>query len=149
MKTPIYCLPPLFSNFVHPPPPSPSLQLHFPVTSNPYPHCSFCFPVSLADWVITLHLKCHLNDNLDLWIYVEPWYLNTRRILMCVLCNKASNLSRSDTWCGFLLVLLMVLLSYTQTQTHIAHSGASRLTHPYKYKYHLLCAQGSYLYHIK
>ena len=34
--------------------------------------------------------------------------------------------------------LYLILLSHTQT--HIAHLGASRLTHPYKYKYYLLCA---------
>ena len=38
----------------------PSLQLHFPVTPNPHPHCSFCF------LVITTHLMCHFNDDMDL-----------------------------------------------------------------------------------
>ena len=55
MKTPLYCLAPF----------PPSLP-HFPVTSQLFPNCSFCCPVSLAGWVTTPHLMCYLlNDNMD------------------------------------------------------------------------------------
>ena len=33
----------------------------FPVTSNPHPHCSFCYLVSLAEWVIAPHLMCYFD----------------------------------------------------------------------------------------
>ena len=32
--------------------PTPLPSSHFPVTSNPHSHCSFCCPISLAEWVI-------------------------------------------------------------------------------------------------
>ena len=56
--------------------------------------------------------------------------MSSLRTLMCVICNKASSLPRSDTQCGFLLVLWFDI---THTQGHRAHLGGSRLTHPYKY----------------
>ena len=37
------------------PPPSTSLSLQ------PHPHCSFCCPVSLAEWVITSQLMCYFT----------------------------------------------------------------------------------------
>ena len=40
--------------------------------------------------------------------HVEPWHYSTRRILLCVLCNKTSH-------------------------TDTAHVGVIRLTHPYKH----------------
>ena len=46
------------------------------------------------------------------------------KTLMCVLCNKASSLQRSDTLSGLLLGLRVDI-----TQTHTAHSGGSQLTH--------------------
>ena len=46
---------------------------------------------------------------------------------MYVLCNKASSLLRCDTYNLGQIHLI------SHTQTHTAHSGASRLTHPYKY----------------
>ena len=84
---------PLFFKFC---PPSP----HFPITSNPNPHCSFC---------------C-------LFLWLNGW-------------------SR-----GFLLV---IWFDITNTQTHKAHLGASRLTHPYKYIFTppVLCSQQLPLLH--
>ena len=89
IKTPLYCLLPFFQIL--------STPLSF-VASNLRPHCSFCFLVSLADWVIASHLMHHL---MILWIYICQtlvWYLSTRRTLLCVLYNKASSLLRSDSW---------------------------------------------------
>ena len=45
--------------------------------------------------------------------------------LMCVLCNKVSSLLRSKTY----NLGQIHLISHTHTQTHTAHSGASKLTH--------------------
>ena len=47
---------PLFQFLSNPPPPP-----YFPVTSNPYPHCFFCYPASLAEWVIATHLMCYFT----------------------------------------------------------------------------------------
>ena len=54
---------PFFKLFPPPPPPAPPLttHTHFPVISNLHPRCSFCCPVSLAEWVITLHLMCYFT----------------------------------------------------------------------------------------
>ena len=68
-----------FSNFIHPLP-------HFPVTSNPHLHCSFCCNVSLPEWVMgwSYHIWCAilLNDNVDLHmsslgslVPEGPWYV--------------------------------------------------------------------------
>ena len=48
-----YCLCPLFKCY---PPTTPQLSSHL----QPHLHCSFCCHVSLAEWVITLHLMCYL-----------------------------------------------------------------------------------------
>ena len=59
---------------------------------------------------------------------------------------------RCDTWCGFLQVLWFNL-TQTHMQTHTdkdtAHSGASRLTHPYKYIFTppVICSQQLSLLH--
>ena len=59
---------------------------------------------------------------------------------MCVLCNKVSGLLRwySD-----------VAITHTNTKAHTAHSGASRLTHPYKYIFTPPVICSSYFYYIK
>ena len=48
---PILRRPPILP--IHPPP--------LPCHSNPHPHCSFCCPVSLAEWVITSQLMCYFT----------------------------------------------------------------------------------------
>ena len=70
MKTPQDCLPTPFSNFFQTLP-------HFPVTSNPHPHCTFCCPVSLAEWVIMPHLVCY--------IYIERERGRERDLLLLLL----------------------------------------------------------------
>ena len=105
----------------------------------------FCLVV-LVEWVIELHLMCYFSQWYYGSIYVEPWYLSSRRPLLCVLCNKAS----SKVWhiCGFLLVLWF---NITHTRTHAC-------THTYKanrglidwhtqidiYQHHLFCSHTSY-----
>ena len=49
-----------------------------------------------------------------LWIYILCLYVSTRRTLLCVLCNKASSLLRSDTIYVFLLA---VWFDITHTKT--------------------------------
>ena len=78
--------PSLFSNFVQP----------LPVPSNLQSHCSFCCLVSLAEWLIAPHLMWYFTYCYYSSTYVEPWYLSTRMTLVCVLCNKASSMLRSD-----------------------------------------------------
>ena len=68
-------------------------------------------------------------------IHVESWYHSTRRTLMCILCNKMSRLLRSDTYCGFYWYSDLI----SHTQTHTAHSRASKLTNPYNYMFTLTC----------
>ena len=113
MKTPLYCLTPFFFQILS--------NLPSPVAANPYPHCSFCCLVFLTKWVIAPHLMCYFAE----WYYgsthIKPWYLSTRRTLMCVLCNKASSLLRSDT-CDFLLALWWYH-THTNTQTHSTFRG--------------------------
>ena len=59
--------------------------------------CSFCCLVLFCGCVIAPHVMCFSTE----WYYgsahVEPWYHITRLTLLCVLCNKASSLLRSDT----------------------------------------------------
>ena len=123
MKTPLYCLPPI-SNFVHPPP-------SFPVASNPHPHSSFCCLVSLAEWVIAPHLMCYFTFLMILWnlhimsglgtlVSERPW---------CVFYATKHQVYWGLTHCRY-----SDLTSHKHIHTrHTVHSGASRLTHPYKY----------------
>ena len=58
-------------------------------------------------------------------------YLSTVRTLQCVLCNKASvcwGLTHDLAFCKY-----SDLISYIHKQRHMAHTGAYRLTHAYKY----------------
>ena len=67
--------------------PTPTLPL-LPIVCNLHPHYSFCCLVSLAEWMIVPNYGS---------THIVPWYLSTRRILLCVLCNKASSLLKSNT----------------------------------------------------
>ena len=83
------------------------------------------------------------------WYYgskhVEPWYLCTRRNLMCVLCIKASSLLRYDT-CVFLPVLWFDI---TLTKRHTTHSGTTGMTQPNKniFTRSVMCSQQLPLLH--
>ena len=80
------------------------------------------------------------------WIYTcRAWYLSTRKTLICALCKR-----RQVYWDLTHIVVFTGTLIWYHTQTQTAHSGASRLTHPYHiYLHQLLYAHGSYLYYIK
>ena len=75
--------------------------------------CSCCLNTSSSDLPPSLRDVCFMQQSIK---FMEVWHI------MWLLTGT----------------LYLILLSHTQT--HIAHLGASRLTHPYKYKYYLLCA---------
>ena len=50
--SPLHCITSLFQVLSNSP-------TYFPVLCNPYSHCSFCCPVSLAEWAISSHLMCY------------------------------------------------------------------------------------------
>ena len=54
-EAPLYCQLPLF---------------HSLTPSTPHPHCSFCCSVSLAEWVMMLHLMCYFTLLNDIYIYL-------------------------------------------------------------------------------
>ena len=112
MKIPLCIAYFYFSDFVHP--------------SLSPPMCSFCF-VSLAECVITPNLMCYFAW----WYYgpklIKPWYLGTSSTLLCVFCNKASNLLKVwHGWHGF--CLYFNLLSHIQINIPW-HTGTNRLTY--------------------
>ena len=66
-----------------------------------------------------------------LWIHTcQTFVPSIRRTLMCVLCNKASNLLRSDT-CDFLLVSWYDI-THTHTRTH-THTHTHTQIHTHRY----------------
>ena len=140
MKTPLYCLLPFFK---------------FCPTPQPLP-CRFQSPTLTAFSVVLIlllnggprYIWCAilLNDIKDL--HIEPRYLSTRRTLMCVLLNKASSLLRSDTWCGFLLVLWFDI-THRHKDTQHTQGPVDWHTHTNIYLHHLLCAHSSHLYCVE
>ena len=123
---PLYCLPPFFKYCP---------QIYSPPTPTPT-----ALSVLLFYW---------LNGwSFTYWYYgsirVERCYLSTRSTLMCVLCNdKASSLLSTEVSQIMLFFAGTLIWYHTHTQTHTAHSGASRLTHPYKYIFTspVMCSQ--------
>ena len=129
---------PLFANFVQLslPPFTAPLQLSPPpLLLSPQPPTPLLFLLScFFGWMGDQGVL--LNDIMDL---LMP---SLRYDLRCVLCNKVSNLLRSDT-CVFLLVLWFDI-----TQTHSTHRPVDWHTHINIYLHQLLCAHSSYLYDI-
>ena len=123
-EDPLFCLPP-------PPPPLFKILCRPPPSLNSPPLRLFLLQCFL-DWIGYCTTWCFilLNDIMDLHMWM--WSLGTRRTLQCVLCNKVSDLLRSDTWCGFLLVLSFDI-TQTHKQGHTPLSGTNRMAHPYKY----------------
>ena len=116
-----------FSNFAQPPlpcrfqPPLPRLFL-------------------LSKWVIVPHLMCYFTNWYQGSTHVKPWYLSTRRTLMCFLCSKFT-----EVW-HIMWFFAGTLIWYQDTR----HTLACRLTHPYPtYSHHLLCTHSSYLYYTE
>ena len=122
MKTPPMLPSPFFEILSNP--------IHFPVFSNPTPTV---FSVVLFLWQNewSRHIWCAilLNDNTDLHmsslgtlVPEGPWcvfYVTRRQVYW--------GLTHNVVFTGTLIWY------HTHKHTHKAHSGASRLTHPYKY----------------
>ena len=117
---------PISSNFVHPPLLSLPCYLQLPP-------CSFCFSVVLFLWLNgwSNHIWCaiSLNDDMDLHMLSH------------------GTLVPEGDWCMFyatrhkvywglahdkVFYLYSDLISHTCKHTHTAHSGCSRLAHPYE-----------------
>ena len=136
---PTYIVYPLFLKFRPP-------TTHFPVTSNPHSHCSFCWPVSLAEWW-SRHIWCAIlvNDNMDLHmsslgilVLERPW---------CVFYA-----TRRQVYWGLTHVVFYWysdLISHTHKHTQHTQGPVDWHTHINIYLHHLLFAHSSYLYYIK
>ena len=139
---PLYiAYPPPFSNFVQPP------LSHFPATSDLHPNCSFCCPVSLAEWVIIPHLMCYLpNDNMDL-------HMSSLGTLVPEGTFMQQGVRFTEVWhiMWFFTGTLIWYHKHTHTHTHTQHTQGPVDWHSHinVYLHHLLCAQSSYLYYIK
>ena len=139
---PILLTPTPVSNFVQPSLPlSPNpCHLHPPHQGFFLLSCFFCWMGDHATFDVLFYLMI-------IWIYtcqaLVPWYQKDLNV-----CFMQQGVRFAEVWhmCFF-----SGTLDFTNTQTHTAHSGTSRMTHPYKciYLHHLLCAQSSYLYCIK
>ena len=108
MKIPLYCLPLLFQILSTPLPP------YFPVTYNPHPNCSFCCPVSLAEWMIMPHLMCYFTK----WIYTCRALVSSYQKNLDV-CFMQQGVKITGVWhiMWFLLVLWFDI-KHTHTQKH-------------------------------
>ena len=119
---------PSFSDFVQPSPPLPTL-LSTP-TSTPTVLSVVLF-ISLNGW--SCHIWCAIlpNDNMDLLsslgtlVPEGPW---------CVFYATRHQVYWSLIYVFFTGTMIWYH-TFTNTQAHTAHSGTSRLTHPYKYIY--------------
>ena len=128
MKTPLYCLPPPTSLSLQTPTPN-VLSIVLFLWQNGWSHHTWCAIL--------------LNDNMDLHMFSlgtllpqGSWYV-----------LYAKGIKFTEIWNMF-FYWYSDLISHTQT--HTAHSEASRLTCPYNiYLHHLLYAHSSYLYYIK
>ena len=123
-RQPLYCLPP-FSNFVQHPP--------FSITSNPQPPLLFLLPFFFG-WMgdhVTYDIQFYL---MIIWIYtcqaLVPYYQKDLDV-----CLMQQGIRFTEVWHIMLFFTGTLIWYYTHknTQTHTAHSGASRLTNPYKY----------------
>ena len=124
--------PPFFSNFNHLPAPT---SQHF---QSPLPLLFLFF--SFFGWMGD-------HATFDVLFYMMIMWICSCQV--CVLCNKASNLLRSDTTWFFTGTLI---ISHTQTEhsTHTEHTQGvvDWHTHTVIYLQHLLCAHSSYLYSL-
>ena len=124
-------LPTPFSNFVQPP-----LSATFNPTHNAHSVVLF---ILLNGWSHHIWCATFLNDIIDVQML-------SLRTLMRFLCNKASSLLMSDTWCGFSLPLWFDIThanNHKHTQRHITHSGGSRPIYPFKHIFTptVMCSQ--------
>ena len=143
MKTTLYCLSCLFKTLSTPPRPN-----HFPVpvTSNPHPHCSFCCPLFFGwmGYYATFDMLFYL---IIIWIYIcralVPWY--QKELYVCFMQQSAKF---TEDW-HIMWFFTGTLIRHHKTNTHTAHSGASRLTQPDKYIFAppVICSQRLPLLH--
>ena len=121
---------PLFSTSVQPP---------LPCHLQPSPTQLFLW---LNGW-LNDHIWCAilLNDRYYGSAHVETWYLSARRT-WCVFCSTRRQVYWGLTHVIFCWYSDLILHTnkqakqtntHTHTERHTAHSGASRLTHSYKY----------------
>ena len=136
-------------------PPTPFFQilsiLPFPVSSDPHPHCSFCILLLwLNGW--SRHIWCAtlLNDIMDPHMSSLGTLVPVLEGTSCVFMHQGVKFN--EVW-YIMWVLLVITHTHTHTHTHTqsytAHSGASALTHPYKYKFtpSVMCSQQWSLLH--
>ena len=115
-----------FSNFGQPSPPS------WTCLSPPTPTPTFLSVVLflwLNGWLYHINMDLHIS-NLGTLVPGGPW---------CV-----SHITRHQVYWGLTQCDFLLLLGFDIThKTYIAHSGASRLTHPYKFisKWPVMCSQ--------
>ena len=120
-----------------------------------FPNPPFFQILSNRPFPVNLHLHCFFFV-LFLWpngFYVMIYifrYLSTRKTLLCVLCNKASSLLRSDTMWFFAGTLIRY---HTHKDTHkdtqYTQGPIDCHSHINICQHHLLCAHRNYLYYIK
>ena len=120
-----YIASPPFSNFVQHP--------LFSITSNPQPPLLFLLPFFFG-WMgdhVTYDIQFYL---MIIWIYtcqaLVPYYQKDLDV-----CLMQQGIRFTEVWHIMLFFTGTLIWYYTHknTQTHTAHSGASRLTNPYKY----------------
>ena len=118
---PLYCPHPFF-RFC----PAPT---HFPVTFKPHPTVlSVALFLWLNGWSCHIWCTILLNGNMDLHMSG----LGTRRTSMCFMQQGIKFTAVWHIMCFFTGTLIWYH-THTNTQTHTAHLGASRLTQPHKY----------------
>ena len=118
--------------------------LPFSVISNPTPTALFLVLSLWLDvwshhnwWTILLKVIMNLQmSSLGTLAPEAPWYVFYAKRCHVYLSNWG--LTHNAVICWY-----SDLISHTHTQTHTAHSGASRLTHPYKYIFAptVMCSQ--------
>ena len=78
----------LFQFLSNSPPP------HFHVTSNPHPLCSFCFPVSLAEWamlIFCLELTCTFKKTWCIFLFYSIFSIFIYFIVLFFFCLFKNN----------------------------------------------------------
>ena len=136
---------PAFSTFVHPPPLFPTLTA-----------VSVVLFLWLNGWSCHIWYTVLRNEIVDLQMFSLATLVPD---LMCVLYNRPWcmfqdywGLTHYVVFCWY-SDLISQTQKHTNTHTHTqrctTHSGASRLTQPYIYLHHLLCAHSSYLYYTE
>ena len=125
MKTALILPPPLFQILSNTPP--------FLSPPTPNPHYSFCCHFFFG-WMgdhVTYDIQFYL---MIIWIYscqaLVPYYQKDLDV-----CLMQQGIRFTEVWHIMLFFTGTLIWYYTHknTQTHTAHSGASRLTNPYKY----------------